>query len=159
VLLFVIGLGLVFVDIFFVVGFGLLAVPGFALMAASIFLSLMGRMDLWTVDSVGAAARPILTAAVLTAILGFVMVRRLPKTRTWSRVVLHAGEEGFRASAPENESLMGREGIAFTALRPGGTGLFGDLRASVTTEGEYLEKNTSIRVVEVEGNRIVVRRA
>ncbi len=158
VLLFVLGVALVLADVFFVMGFGLLAVPGVVFILASMFLSLMGRTELWTWDSVGIAVRPLMFAMMLTTVLGYLLLRRLPHSRTWSRVVLEAGEAGYSA-ASEYDDLVGTTGTAYTDLRPGGTGLFDGKRVSVTTEGDYLVKETSITVVEVEGNRIVVRQS
>lgn len=158
VLLFVIGLTLVIGDLFFVTGFGLLAVPGFVLMFVSIFLSLMGRMDLWTWDSAGLAVRPIMISLLLTLVIGGIMLKRLPKTTTWQRVVLNEQETGYQAAPAEYRSLEGKEGRTLTDLRPAGTAEVDGQRVSVTTEGDFLEKDTEVKVVEVEGVRIVVRR-
>ena len=157
VLLFVIGLALVVGDLFFITGFGLLAIPGFALMFTSIFLSLMGRFELWTLDSAGIAIRPIMIALLLTLGVGAIMLKRLPKSTTWQRVVLNEQEIGYQAS-PTHTSLEGKSGKALTDLRPGGTAEVDGERVSVTTEGDFLEKNSDIKVVEVEGSRIVVRK-
>ena len=158
ILLFVLGALLVLADVFFVIGFGLLAIPGVLLILASIFLSLMGRTELWTWDAVGIAVRPLMISMVLTTVLGYLLLRRLPQSAAWSRVTLDAQESGYTA-APEYQDLMGVSGTAYTDLRPGGTGVFDGKRVSVTTEGDYLVKETSITVVEVEGNRIVVRQS
>jgi len=160
VLLFLLGVVLVIVDLFFITGFGAAGIPGIALMFAGIFLSLMGRFELWTWPSVSSAIRPLLLAFVLTAVLAVIMLRSLPRTSAWRRLVLQAeerAEEGYRADAGYGD-MLGAEGTAFTMLRPAGTGLFGGRRVSVSTEGEFIEKDTPIEVVEVEGNRVVVRR-
>lgn len=158
VLLFVIGLALVIGDLFFVTGFGLLAIPGFALMFVSVFLSLMGRFELWTWDTAGLAVRPIMIAMLLTLVVGAIMVKRLPKSATWQRVVLNEQETGYHAAPDEHRSLEGKTGKALTDLRPGGTVEIDGQRVSVTTEGDFLDQHTDVKVVEVEGNRIVVRK-
>ncbi|MDA0747422.1 MAG: nodulation protein NfeD [bacterium] len=160
ILLFVMGAGLVIVDLFLITGFGVLGIPGILMMLTSLFLSLMGRPELWTWVSVGDAARPMLIALGLTVGLTVIMFKMLPRTTTWNRIVLHTEERsdaGYRA-APEYGDLMGVRGVAFTDLRPGGTGLLEGRRLSVSTEGEFLDKDTPVEVVEVEGNRIVVRK-
>jgi len=53
----------------------------------------------------------------------------------------------------------GTEGEAVTVLRPSGTGRFGRARVSVVTSGEFIEQGAPIRIVRVEGNRVVVREA
>ncbi len=158
VLLFVMGLTLVIGDLFFVAGFGLLALPGFVLMSVSIFLSLMGRFDLWTWDTAGLAVRPMMIALLLTVVIGGFMLKRLPKSSAWQKVVLSEEESGYQSAPPSFTTLQGKSGRALTDLRPAGTAEFGGQRVSVTTEGGFLEESTYVKVVEVEGSRIVVRK-
>jgi membrane-bound serine protease (ClpP class) len=68
--------------------------------------------------------------------------------------------------APEPESgveparhLLGREGVAITDLRPSGTAQLGDERRTVVAEMGVVERGRPLRVVAVEGYRIVVRAA
>jgi membrane-bound serine protease (ClpP class) len=56
-----------------------------------------------------------------------------------------------------NESLLHQTGVAQTNLRPSGTALIGRRRVDVVTEGPMIERGTPIRVVAVEGMRVVVR--
>lgn len=79
----------------------------------------------------------------------------------WRWLVLHAeerAEAGYVATG-EHESLLGKEGVAYTPLRPSGTGLFDGRRVNVAADGEFIARDSRIRVIEIEGNRIVVRRA
>ena len=128
---------------------------------ASLFLSLMGRFDLWTWNEVSTALTPMLISLVLTGVLGALILRTLPQSKVWNRLVLDAEEkssDGYVATRTY-EDFLGTTGTAFTDLRPGGTGLFDGHRISISTEGDYLTKNTSITVVEVEGNRVIVRKS
>jgi membrane-bound serine protease (ClpP class) len=54
------------------------------------------------------------------------------------------------------EALVGKEGVAVTPLRPSGTATIEGERINVVTEGGFVERNSKIVVVEVEGNRVVV---
>lgn len=56
------------------------------------------------------------------------------------------------------KDYVGKEGHAFTVLRPSGTAEFNGLKLDVVTDGEYIPKGSKVEVVKVEGNRIVVRR-
>ncbi len=160
ILIFLLGIALIFIDLFFVMGFGLLAIPGGLLILTSLFLSLMGRFELWTWDDISTVLTPLFMAIILTGVLGLLILRSLPDSRMWRRLVLDTEEkasEGYVA-APYSD-LLGASGTAFTDLRPGGTGLFKNRRISVSTEGDYLAKDTPITVVEVEGSRVIVRQA
>lgn len=54
--------------------------------------------------------------------------------------------------------MLGREGEALTLLRPAGTVLIGDEKIDVVSEGEYITKGSKVRVIAVEGNKVVVRK-
>jgi len=51
---------------------------------------------------------------------------------------------------------VGQRGTAICVLRPAGKAIFGDHLADVVTHGEFIVKDTPVRILEVEGNRIVV---
>ena len=57
----------------------------------------------------------------------------------------------------EKPELVGLTGIAFTQLRPSGTALIDGHRVDVVTEGALVEKGSALKVVAVEGMRVVVR--
>lgn len=65
-------------------------------------------------------------------------------------------ERGYVSNINRNE-LLGEEGIAMTPLRPSGTALINEERVDVVTEGSFIDKDTKIKVVKVEGVRVVVR--
>ena len=52
---------------------------------------------------------------------------------------------------------LGDHGIADSPLRPAGRVLFGDDYADVVTDGSFVEKGRAVRVINISGNRIVVR--
>lgn len=65
-------------------------------------------------------------------------------------------EQGYVSSANRLE-LIGLHGQTVTPLRPSGTAVFDDERIDVVTEGGFIDKSQPIRVVKVEGVRVVVR--
>ena len=50
----------------------------------------------------------------------------------------------------------GLAGVALTDLRPSGKALFGERLVDVVSLGDFIEAKTPIRVIEVEGARVVV---
>jgi membrane-bound serine protease (ClpP class) len=50
----------------------------------------------------------------------------------------------------------GREGTARTPLRPSGTATFGEQRCDVMSQGTYIEAGARVRVVAVNGGRVIV---
>ena len=96
---------------------------------------------------------------MLFALVGmFFLVKYLPKSTAFNKLVLseseHA-EKGF-VSYPSDKDLVGKEGIAFTTLRPGGTAEINGRRIDVVAESEFITQGTKIKVVRVEGIKVVV---
>ncbi len=57
------------------------------------------------------------------------------------------------------QQLADQDGSALTDLRPAGTALIGGTRVDVIAESEQIDRGAAIRVVRVEGSKVVVRRA
>jgi membrane-bound ClpP family serine protease len=66
-------------------------------------------------------------------------------------------EEGY-SSTTATDDLLGLEGITTSLLRPAGTADFQGRKLDVVTDGEYIPKGTRVRIVQVEGFRIVVEK-
>jgi membrane-bound serine protease (ClpP class) len=57
----------------------------------------------------------------------------------------------------ERPELLERTGETLTALRPSGTAVIDGKRVDVVTEGQMIDPGTPVRVIAVEGLRVVVR--
>ncbi len=158
ILLFVIGLGLLLAEIFVIPGFGIAGISGIILIFASIFLSLLGSDPFIDMNAVSIAIIQ-LSGAMLFALLGMLfLVRYLPKSTTFNRLVLaesEKAEHGF-VSYPSEKDLIGKTGIAYTTLRPGGTAEIDGKRVDVVADSEYIDKGVKIKVIRVEGIKVVV---
>jgi len=107
---------------------------------------------------------------ILVLVLGALMWRILPKVPIFNRMFLlppGSGHEPTSNSAPSGlglnrdrlVALVGRTGSAATVLRPTGTMEIDGDRIDVVTEGEFVDHGAAIRVLYVQGNRVVVARA
>lgn len=63
--------------------------------------------------------------------------------------------EGSRADLDE---LIEQEGVAKSVLRPAGIAMFGARRVNVVTRGDMIEADAKVKVIAVEGNRVVVKK-
>ncbi len=81
-------------------------------------------------------------------------LKRLPRTRL-GRIVQSAHVVPTETAAKPH--LLSTEGFALTPLRPGGLAQFGTERVDVITSGEPLERGQRVRVVSVDGPRVLVR--
>jgi len=145
-------------------------VVGMALMAIEIFTPGMGAPAIF--GSIALVAAIILRAdSVETALITFVLIlvplliaggiaiHSFSKgALNRSPVVLKEKIEGASSSLSDSDmqALVGAEGVALTALRPAGNGDFGGRRLDVVTSGAFIAKDSPIRIVAVEGLRIMV---
>jgi len=68
-------------------------------------------------------------------------------------------EDGYSSHTEHQYSdLTGKTGTAETRLRPVGTVLIEGQRYNAVTDGDFIERNTHIKVIYTEGNRIIVRK-
>ena len=70
---------------------------------------------------------------------------------------IDADDINILPGAAQAASLLGAVGISMTVLRPAGTVRFADEFVDVVTDGSYIPAGTRVQVIEVEGNRIVVK--
>jgi membrane-bound serine protease (ClpP class) len=67
-------------------------------------------------------------------------------------------DKGYSSFTPEKYvDLIGKEGTSLTILRPAGMVRIDGQKYSAVTGGEFIDKDKSIKVVKVEGSRVVVR--
>jgi len=85
-------------------------------------------------------------------------MRVFPTTRFGRKWILEAAvhaEPQITEAAPH--VLLNEEGVALTPLRPAGAAKFGERRVDVVTAGDWIEPQTPVRVIRVEGTKVVVR--
>jgi len=131
---------------------GLLAGVGVAAMLYSVVLALGGDVD---------AILAMLGSVVIAVVIFALIVKKLPSSKLWNKFVLHdqsTSRRGFVSAQPRTE-LVGRTGVVTTELRPSGTAEIDGRPVDVVSEGAFLPKGTNVRVVTVEGARVVVRKA
>jgi membrane-bound serine protease (ClpP class) len=85
----------------------------------------------------------------------------LPRTPFGRRLVLEtelSAGSGFDSSPPSDHRLIGKQGVSSTPLHPAGIAEFQGERVDVVSEGELIDAGVAVKVVKVDGNRVVVRR-
>ncbi len=150
IILFVIGLLLLLAEIFFIPGFGLAGIGGIAAILTSIFL---------TFGNIVQATYSILVALGVSIIGLLLLIKYIPSTRTWRKFVLSTEQKkelGYTVGTKDLKLLNGKEGIAITPLRPSGIVEVNGKKLNALTRGEYVDSNTKIKIISVEGNKIVV---
>lgn len=150
IILFLVGFSLLLAEIFLIPGFGLTGISGIIAILTSIFL---------TFGNIIQAVYSILIALGFTIVGFFLLIRYIPATRTWRKFILFTKQEkelGYTVGIKNSKRLIGKEGIAITPLRPSGMVEVNGEKLNAITRGEYVDSNTKIKIISVEGNNIVV---
>ena len=158
ILMFIAGIILIAVEIFVIPGFGLTGIAGIILVFASIFLSLLGGDPFINFETISVAIIQLTIALIAALVLVFLLAKFLPKTSAFSRLVLAESEkadQGF-VSYPSETSLLGKTGKALTVLRPAGIAEIEGKKYDVIADNEYIEPGKLIKVIRVEGIKVVV---
>lgn len=149
VALFVLGIVLLILEIF---------VPGGILGLFGIIVLITGIMLM-----VNSLAQGVFFVSLLLLTLAglFALSFRMPQTRfIWERFSLktcQTRKEGYVAPKQSFAIFLDKQGIALSQLRPAGTADFSGERLDVVTEGTFVTSGSRIRVIAVEGTRVIVR--
>lgn len=162
ILLFILGWILIGLEIFVIPGFGFAGIGGIILVIGGLT---MGLLDNFYFDFEGVTGADTGRAA-LTVLLGlglsFVLLLWLSnkignKNGMFRRVALHADLEES-VSAPEWDTMVGREGIAATVLRPSGKVMIDGEYYDGVSESGFIEQGEAVRVIRYENAQVYVLR-
>ncbi|MDY4138140.1 MAG: NfeD family protein [Eubacteriales bacterium] len=149
---FVVGIGLLVLEAF-MPGFGLPGISGIVMEIVAIVLT-------WVNHGPVAALGLTIIVLSLIAIAISMSLRSATKGRlSRSKIILkerESNEAGYR-SAEDMQVFLGKEGETTTVCRPTGMAEFDGVKLNVVSDGEFLPAGTRVRIVQVEGSRIVVR--
>ncbi len=158
VVLFVVGLALLIIELF-IPGFGVLGVSGLIGIFASFVMSYPTAREALISVSI-ALAFAIATIIILVRTLekrgikGNSLFGRLILTEVTGRKVL--------PDKPSQKVLNGLSagdvGTVYSTLRPVGTAYFGESKIDVMSDGEFIEPGAKVRIVRVEGAKVMVRK-
>lgn len=155
-LFFFLGFALVMIDVFFLPGFMLLAIPGALLMLGSL---LWGMSDIWPSQPIawdsGFLFEPLvnLASGIGGSIILFILLLRfMPSGGLWGNMVLDSaigGETTDSSAARQEPSLIGATGQAVTALFPSGQIEIGGQRYDARLALGTAPPGTEVKVLSV----------
>lgn len=97
----------------------------------------------------------VLLVLILILIIGFIAWLKYFPESNLAKPFVSEGQIGdIGTDRPE---LLGRQGHSITPLHPSGTAVFDGRHIDVVTEGEPIERDKPVKIIGVEGMRIVVR--
>jgi membrane-bound ClpP family serine protease len=95
--------------------------------------------------------------ALGTAVLTLSAIVYSLKSKAWQRFGLKDSLKGKTNEVDNLEIIEGDEGITISALRPMGTVMIKEKRIEAQTNGELIPTNTSVTVLKVLPNKIIVK--
>ncbi len=170
------GIALLLVEFFVLPGFGVAGVLGIVFVIVGLFGMLLrnppGQVPWPTSTGDWSSLRQGVYGLTL-GLGGFavgvaILSRYLPRIKFLSGLILTptlspagGGEAHPSVTAPpesaEPQLEAGAVGVALTKLRPSGKAKFGDAVVDVVATAEFLDAGANVQIVEIHGNRVVVR--
>ncbi|WP_111438950.1 NfeD family protein [Psychrobacillus insolitus] len=149
IILFVIGILLIVAEFF--LPFGISGILG----AGAIVLSIILAGGNVTQMSIA-----VLIALTVT-IVGMVIIMKFfgKELRVFNKMILSdatSTDKGY-VSNENRTDLIGKVAITMTPLRPAGTIRMDNERIDAVSDGSYIDKGKRVKIIKVEGSRIVVR--
>ena len=130
---------------------GLLAGIGVVAILYSLILAMGGDIN---------AIYMMAISLVIAIIIFAVILKKLPSSRLWKKLILtntSSTEQGY-VSSMDYSKYLNKEGVVLSELRPSGSVEIDGVPVDVVSEGKFISKGEKVRVVKIEGVRIIVRR-
>ena len=152
IICFIIGIGLLILEAF-MPGFGVPGITGAILEVITLVMT-------WFEHGPLATLAMLLIVLLVLAIAISTSLRSITRGRLSKSSLVHSetesNEDGYR-SIEDLAVFMDKEGTATTVLRPAGIADFEGVRLNVSSEGDYIPAGTTVRIIKVEGAKILVR--
>jgi membrane-bound ClpP family serine protease len=168
VLLFAGGISCVILEIFVIPGFGIFGLGGGAMIITSLVLASQTVLQIpqneYQITELRNSLLTISAAGAGLAVSVFLARKYAHQMPLLKNVLLipPAGDDldelVYRESLVDFSYLLGQDGTTTTKLTPAGKARFAEELIDVVSQGELLPANTTVQVVEVHGNRVVVAR-
>lgn len=153
-----------------------LLIPSFGLLTAGAMACFV--ISVWSIYDPahpGYAWAMGIVAPIFTILVLYFGLKYIPRT-SWGRgLVLRKASDDGQAEAPTStevsalspkggtvednlRELVGKTGVAQSYLRPAGVALVEGKRVDVVAEGAMIDAGARIRIIAIEGNRVIVRK-
>lgn len=161
---FVVGIVLIAVEVFVLPGFGIAGIAGLIATIGALILVMLNndafdfsfvdpKEIFYAISSTGLA----LLGAIILMFFGGV---RLTNTRFFNRIALvdvQDKEQGYTSSFYKEKTMVGKQGTAYTNLRPSGKVMIDGEIYDAYTRGNYIAEQSNIEVISDEGTSLKVK--
>ncbi|RLD37659.1 MAG: hypothetical protein DRI74_06110 [Bacteroidetes bacterium] len=146
IILLLIALGIIFLLL------ELLVVPGTTFIGIIGFISLaLGVYQTFVIYGINWGV----FALIATSIVSVLMLILSLRSKTWKKAMLSTSIKS-KVNQDSKKISVGDEGITISRLTPMGKARFGNNFIEVSTFGDFLDPEMSIRIIEIKNNKIFV---
>ncbi len=171
ILLFLVGVICLMLELFVFPGFAVFGLSGILLILVSVIMAshtFVWPTQKYEYEQMGQTLMEVTISIVTVSASAIVLGRYFPHMPLFRRMILQPepiGGSGLDGGKPGLDGefslfyLLGEVGRTTTALKPTGKARFGEALVDVTADGFYIEPGASVEVVEVQGAKVIVKRA
>ena len=155
IILFLVGIILMIVEMF-TPGFGLAGLSGLIILIFDVIFSANSFKHVFCLMFFFML---IFFVMIFLAIIFIILLYLISHDKLPNHLVLKektSTSSGF-ISNDEQTDLVGLIGTTITELRPAGIAMINYKRIDVVSHGDYIERKKKVRVINVKGNRIIVK--
>ena len=154
----VMGVALVIIEILVIPGFGVAGIGGFGFMIYGLYLLLLPEVPVG--EEILSQTMDGFLIGLVGAVIGLVLLFKLMiKTKFWEQLTapnVQKKGDGYTTTFGW-ESLKDKIGTADSDLHPSGWAKVDGERLFVISEGDFIDKEKEIKILSIDGNRILVR--
>lgn len=165
IIIFIAGLVLIAIEIFVIPGFGLAGVSGIIFVVIGLVFSMVGNVgfDFSGIPTgiVSNRLMIVLLAIAISLPLSIWIGKKLFESTLFGGLALSTTEntsEGFTIATNQMQSLIGSKATAATILRPAGKIVIDGRSYDAVAKFGYIEKGTSVEVVDYVNGSMIVKR-
>ena len=159
-IVFILGIVLVFLELFVLPGFGILGISGIVFICMGLVFALINN-DFFSFENVEV---PDVSRSVLTVLSGlflsiisiFWLSSRIGEKGLFKKIALTTDLESSESVNANDFNLIGQEGKAMTDLRPSGKVFINNEVYDAISIGSFIEKDSNVRVIKFENMQIYV---
>ena len=164
IIIFIIGIVLIALEIFVFPGFGVSGILGIICLVAGLVFSMIGNIgfDFSNVPTgvIGNRLMIVLVALAVSLPLSIWLGKKLFESTLFGGLALNTSEntsEGFTVADSREQSMIGREGVAATILRPAGKITIDGRTYDAVAQIGYIEQGSPVTVIDYVNGSLVVK--
>ena len=162
ILIFVIGVILIILEIFIIPGFGIAGILGIIMVIVGLILSLIYNVvfdfSLVTDNAIMEAVFVVMIAVFGAMILTYFAIKHVFYNSKYglSLSIQMKSDDGYTSTEIDMKSLIGKQAIAATILRPSGRVYIDGQKYDAICRESYIDKSTKVLIVDFVNGQLIV---